>query len=175
MQPAPDFKRTGSRPQALPILFRQLRDSKLAVSLLIAVSLALVVPGIVIPAFSKIFVDEILIQKTSGWLIPLLIGMGVTAVARSVITGLQQSLLLRLETKLAVIMSSRFLWRVLALPMEFFSQRHSGDIANRVASNEEIARLLSGGLASNALNLTSLAFFAAAMAVYDVPLAAACV
>ena len=141
-----------------------------------AVSLALVVPGIVIPAFSKIFVDDILIQNASGWLVPrCCIGMGVTAVARSLITALQQSLLLRLETKLAVIMSSRFLWRVLALPMEFFSQRHAGDIANRVATNEQVARLLSGGLATNALNLTSLVFFAIAMAVYDLPLAAICV
>jgi NHLM bacteriocin system ABC transporter peptidase/ATP-binding protein len=175
MEPAAEFKRVGRKPQALPILLRQLRGSKPAVSLLIAVSLALVVPGIVIPAFSKIFVDDILIQNTGGWLIPLLLGMGVTAVARSLITALQQSLLLRLETKLAVIMSSRFLWRVLALPMGFFSQRHAGDIANRVATNEQVARLLSGGLAINALNLTSLAFFAAAMAVYDLPLAAICV
>jgi NHLM bacteriocin system ABC transporter peptidase/ATP-binding protein len=175
MEPTAEFKRVGAKPQALPILLRQLRGSKPAVGLLMAVSLALVVPGIVIPAFSKIFVDDILIQNASGWLVPLLIGMGVTAVARSLITALQQSLLLRLETKLAVIMSSRFLWRVLALPMEFFSQRHAGDIANRVATNEQVARLLSGGLATNALNLTSLVFFAIAMAVYDLPLAAICV
>ena len=42
-------------------------------------------------------------------------------------------------------MVSRFLWHVLALPMEFFTQRHAGDIASRVAANEQIARLLSGG------------------------------
>ena len=41
------------------------------------------------------------------------------------------------------MMISRFLWHVLALPMEFFTQRHAGDIANRVAINEQIARLLS--------------------------------
>jgi NHLM bacteriocin system ABC transporter peptidase/ATP-binding protein len=175
MQPTPEFKRTGTKPQALPLLRRQLRESKPAVWLLIAVSLMLVVPGIVIPAFSKIFVDDILVQKVTGWLVPLLIGMGVTAVARSIITAMQQSLLLRLETKLAVVMSSRFLWRVLALPMEFFTQRHAGDIANRIATNDQVARLLSGGLAINALNLTSVAFFAIAMAVYDLPLAAICV
>jgi len=172
MQPGPEFKKVGRKPRALPILLRELRGSTPAVALLIAVSLSLVVPGIVIPAFSKIFVDDILIQNTTGWFIPLLIGMGVAALCRAVITALQQSLLLRLQTKLAVVMISRFLWHVLALPMEFFSQRHAGDIANRVATNEQIARLLSSGLAINALNLTSLAFFACAMAIYDVPLAA---
>jgi len=80
--------------------------------------------------------------------------------------------LLRLQTKLAVVMVSRFLWHVLSLPMEFFSQRHAGDIATRVGVNEQISRLLSGGIATNALSLTSLVFFAAAMAAYDVLLAA---
>ena len=175
MEPSAEFKRVGRRPRALPVLLKQLRSSKPAVTLLVLVSLAIVVPGILIPTFSKVFVDDILVQNTSGWLKPLLIGMGLTAVLRSVITALQQSLLLRIQTKLAVIMSSRFVWRVLALPMEFFSQRHAGDIANRVSSNEQIARLLSGGLATNALNLASIVFFAAAMAVYDLPLAAICV
>lgn len=90
---------------------------------------------------------------------------------RAFVTALQQSLLLRLQTKLSVTMVSRFLWHLLALPMEFFTQRHAGDVASRVASNEQVARLLSGGLATNALNLVSLVFFAAAMAVYDIALA----
>ncbi|HEY7242615.1 MAG TPA: NHLP family bacteriocin export ABC transporter peptidase/permease/ATPase subunit [Xanthobacteraceae bacterium] len=175
MEPTAEFQKIGSRPHALPVLLKQLRGSKPAVTLLTVVSLALVVPGIVIPAFSKIFVDDIIVKNAVGWLNPLLIGMGLTAILRSLITALQQSLLLRLETKLTVIMSSRFLWRVLALPMEFFSQRHAGDIASRVASNEQIARLLSGGLATNALSLASIVFFAAAMAVFDLLLAAICV
>src|SRR5262249_24736023 len=173
MEPNPaEFTKVSRKPQATRILLRELRGSKAAVWLLVAVSLTLVVPGIVIPAFSKIFVDDILIQNTSGWFLPLLIGMAVAAAARSAITALQQSLLLRLETKLAVKMISRFLWHVLALPMDFFSQRHAGDIATRVAANEQIARLLSSGVAINALNLTSVVFFAVAMAIYDSVLAA---
>jgi NHLM bacteriocin system ABC transporter peptidase/ATP-binding protein len=69
-------------------------------------------------------------------------------------------------------MISRFLWHVMSLPMDFFTQRHAGDIANRVSTNERIARLLSGDLVTNALNLTSVLFFACAMLFYDVLLAA---
>ena len=72
-------------------------------------------------------------------------------------------------------MVSRFLRHLMSLPMEFFTQRHVGDIVSRVAAIEQVARLLSGGLATNALNLISVAFFAAAMAVYDVTLATICV
>jgi NHLM bacteriocin system ABC transporter peptidase/ATP-binding protein len=61
---------------------------------------------------------------------------------------------------------------VLSLPMNFFTQRHAGDIATRVSTNDEIARLLSGGVTTNALSLISLIFFAAAMATYDLLLTA---
>ena len=175
MEPGPDFRKAGSEPAVLPVLGRELRHSRSAVMLLLAISVALAVPGVVIPAFGKIFVDDILIDNLRGWLAPLLIGMAVTAVGRALVTALQQSLLLRLETRLSISMVSRFLRHLLSLPMEFFTQRHAGDVASRVAANEQIARLLSGGLATNALNLFSLAFFAAAMAVYDPVLAAICV
>ncbi len=171
MEQTEAFRKLGHKPQGLRLLLRELRGSKEAVGLLVIVSFALIVPSIVAAGFSKIFVDDILIKQTSGWLIPLLIGMAVTAAFRAALTILRQSLLLRLQTKLAVVMISRFLWHVMALPVEFFTQRHAGDIASRVAANEQISRLLSSGIAANALNLTSILFFAAAMAIYDVPLA----
>ncbi len=58
----------------------------------------------------------------------------------------------------------------MALPVEF--AQGIGDVASRVSANEQIARLLSSGIAANALNLTSIVFFAIAMAIYDLPLAA---
>lgn len=175
MEPAASFKKMGAKPNGLRLLLRELRNSKKAVALLALVSLALIAPGIVAAGFSKIFVDDILIQHTTGWLRPLLVGMAVTAVIRAVLIMLRQSLLTRLQAKLAVVMSSRFLWHVMKLPLEFFAQRHAGDIASRISANDEIARLLSGGIATNAFNLTSVVFFAFAMAIYDVPLAILCV
>jgi NHLM bacteriocin system ABC transporter peptidase/ATP-binding protein len=172
MEKTEAFKKLGKKPQGLKLLLRELGQSREAVTLLVIVSFALIVPGIVAAGFSKIFVDDILIKHANDWLVPLLIGMTITALFRAVLTALRQSLLLRLQAKLAVVMISRFLWHVMALPVEFFSQRHPGDVANRVAANEQIARLLSGGIAANALNLTSILVFAAAMAIYDVPLAA---
>lgn len=172
MEPTAEFRKIGGKPKGLPLLLRELRASRAAIALVVAVSLSLIFPGILIPGFSKVFVDEVLIRNNTTWLVPLFIGMGVTALFRIIVTALQQSLLLRLQTKLAVVMISRFLWHVMSLPMDFFAQRHAGDISNRVATNEQIARLLSGGVVINALNLTSVVFFAGAMALYDYLLAA---
>jgi NHLM bacteriocin system ABC transporter peptidase/ATP-binding protein len=172
LKPAAEFVKAGKKPNGLRVFVNELRRSREAVALLIVLSFALVFPGIIIPAFSKIFVDDILIQHADEWFVPLLIGMAITAIARALILALQQSVLLRLETKLSVTMMSRFLMHVLALPMEFFSQRHAGDIAYRVGINDVIARMLSSGVASNSLNLISLLFYAAIMLLYDLPLAA---
>ena len=175
MEPSPDFRIAGRKPAVFRILARELQHSRSAVVLLLVLSVALAVPGLIIPAFAKIFVDDILIENLRDWFAPLLIGMAVTALGRGLVTALQQSVLLRLQTKLSVAMVARFLWHVLSLPMEFFTQRHAGDVASRVAATENIARLLSGGLAINALNAISLVFFAFAMAVYDIVLAVICI
>ncbi|MET4210036.1 NHLP family bacteriocin export ABC transporter peptidase/permease/ATPase subunit [Bradyrhizobium sp. LA2.1] len=172
MEPGPGFKAGGREPDFFPLLLRQLSNSFGAVVLLVALSMALVVPAILVPAFAKIFVDDVLIKRAEGWFTPLLIGMGITALARALMTAFQQSLLLRIQTKLTVTMVSRLIWHVLTLPMEFFTQRHSGDLANRVAASEQIAQLLSNGVAANALNLVSVIFIAITMAFYDGLLAA---
>ena len=173
--PGAAFKPIGQKPHGTRLLLRELRQSKAAVALIVIVSVAMVLPNIVVAGFSKIFVDDILIQQTRSWLVPLLIGMAVTAAFRASLTMIRQSLLTRLQTKLTVVMASRFLWRLMALPIEFFTQRHAGDIASRVDANEQIARLLSGGIAANALSLMSVLLFALAMAVYDIPLTVLCV
>ena len=170
-----EFKKLGARPNGIGLLLRELRRSKSAVALLVIVSMVLVIPNIIAAGFSKIFVDDILIQRMDSWLAPLLIGMALMATCRAVLVVVRQSVLLRLQAKLAVVTTSRFLWRLMMLPFEFFTQRHAGDVASRVASNELIARLLSGGITMNALSLTSVLLFGAAMAVYDLTLTALCI
>jgi len=170
-----EFKKLGARPNGIGLLLRELRRSKSAVALLVIASMVLVIPNIIAAGFSKIFVDDILIQRMDSWLAPLLIGMALMATCRAVLVVVRQSVLLRLQAKLAVVTTSRFLWRLMMLPFEFFTQRHAGDVASRVASNELIARLLSGGITMNALSLTSVLLFGAAMAVYDLTLTALCI
>jgi NHLM bacteriocin system ABC transporter peptidase/ATP-binding protein len=170
-----EFKKLGAKPNGIGLLLRELRHSKSAVVLLVIASMVLVIPNIIAAGFSKIFVDDILVQRMEGWLAPLLVGMALTAICRAVLVLVRQSVLLRLQAKLAIVTTSRFLWRVMVLPFEFFTQRHAGDIAGRVASNEQISRLLSGGVTMNALSLTSVLLFGAAMAVYDLTLTALCI
>jgi NHLM bacteriocin system ABC transporter peptidase/ATP-binding protein len=171
-EPSAGFVRAGAPPRTWPMLWAQLAGSHAGMALVVLFSLALVLPGIVVPTFSKLFIDDVLIGGSRGWIAPLLTGLALTAALRALILAGRQHYLLRLEVKLGLRMASRFFWHVLALPIAFFSQRHAGDVASRVTINEEVARLLSGELTTSMLHLGLLVFFAAAMAAYDLTLAA---
>jgi NHLM bacteriocin system ABC transporter peptidase/ATP-binding protein len=170
-EPGVEFRRGGTRPRALPMLWRQLAGSRSGLALVVLISLTLVLPGIVVPVFAKLFVDEVLIGGSWGWLGPLLAGLALTAALRALILAFRQHHLLRLEIKLGLLMASRFIWHVLCLPIAFFTQRHAGDVTSRVAVNEEVARLLSGELATSTLHLAAFVFFVGVMATYNVTLA----
>lgn len=169
--PSSQFQKDRKKPSLISSLTKRLKGSETALVYIILVGLALVIPGLVIPVFSRIFVDDILLGGRDSWLTPLLLGMGITAALRGTLTWLQQYYLLRLETKIALTTSGQFLWHILRLPTEFFSQRFAGDITSRMQSNDKVAKLLSGQLATTALNLVMIIFYFALMLQYNVILA----
>ena len=163
----PDFVADGKAPSTLKVLAGRLRHVKSALWFVILASLALVIPGLMIPVFSQVFVDNYLIGRLDGWVKPLLLGMAITALVRGMLTWLQQKYLLRLEMHLSLSTSSTFFWHVLRLPVAFFTQRYAGDISQRVEANDRVAQLLSGDLATNAVNLVTLVFYLAVMLTYS--------
>jgi NHLM bacteriocin system ABC transporter peptidase/ATP-binding protein len=170
---SPAFQGGGEKRTLIYLLRKRLPGSGLAIAYIVFATLALVVPNILIASFSRVYVDNILIGGMTRWLKPLLFAMATTAVFKTAVTYLQQRSLLRLETKLSLTSSSRFLWHVLGLPMEFFAQRFSGEIGSRVALNDNVASLLSGELATNIVSIFLIGFYAALMLRYDVALTGA--
>lgn len=165
--PGPEFQKGGQKANELRGLVHRLAASKTATAFVLLATLALVVPGLVIPIFSKIFVDEVLIQQLDNWVMPLLIGMGLTALMRGGLTWLQQACLARLDTKVAIAQASHFFWHVLRLPIGFFDQRFAGDVLSRVSANDRVARLLSGPLATNLASFPTIVFYFAIMVAFD--------
>jgi NHLM bacteriocin system ABC transporter peptidase/ATP-binding protein len=171
--PQADFKRMRKPRGTIAALGTRLRNGRAGLLYVFLASLAMVIPGLAIPVFSQVFVDSYLIGRLDSWVKPLLLGMALTALLRAALVWLQQSYLLRLETRLALASSADFLWHVLRLPIDFFSQRHAANIAQRVGANDNIAQLVSGELATNAVALVTLVFYAAIMLAYDVVLTTA--
>jgi NHLM bacteriocin system ABC transporter peptidase/ATP-binding protein len=166
----PEFKKGGAQSSLIPAVKSRLRGSEKALLYIILTGLLLVVPGLLIPTFTRLFVDEILVARREVWLRPLLVGMGLTALMRGLLTLLQQRMLQRLHMKVALASSSKFLWHVMRLPMEFFNQRWPGEISVRVGINDRVAKLMTGELATTVINIMAIVFYAIVMLTYDVVL-----
>ncbi len=165
-----DFTPGGESTGLVGPLRRRLRGLAPALAYAVLAGVALLIPGLVAPTFTKVFIDEVLVKGLTSWLRPLLLLMGITAAVTFVLTALQQHYLIRFENRLSLGTSSRFFWHTLRLPVEFFTQRYAGEIGNRVAINDKIAKLLSGDLATTALNFMVIAMYALLMLQYDVVL-----
>lgn len=169
-KPGENFEKGNEKKGLLNSLISRVKNSKLSITYIILASLFLVIPGLVIPSFTKIFIDKYLVNGISEFIMPLLLAMGGILLINSILVYLQQYYLLRLETKLALTTSSKFLWHVFHLPIAFFTQRYSSEVGNRVSLNDKVARLLSGDLANTALNVIVVIFYALLMFSYDVVL-----
>jgi NHLM bacteriocin system ABC transporter peptidase/ATP-binding protein len=164
----PEFSPGGDPPSIIAALRRRLTGTSRAVLFVVLAGLALVLPGLLSASFGRIFVDEVLIRGLRSWAGPLTTVMFITALIIFALTALQQHFLLRLESRLSLHGSGRFFWHVLRLPIRFFTQRYAGDIANRVAINDRVSRLLSGDLASTAVSLLLIGLYAVLLFQFDV-------
>lgn len=167
-KPNEKFEKGNEKQGLIPALASRVSSSKMSVFYIVIASLFLVIPGLVIPSFTQIFIDKYLVNQISGFVMPLLLVMGGMLLLNGLTVYIQQYYLLRMETKLALTTSSKFLWHVFHLPIAFFTQRSSGEVGSRVSLNDKVARLLSGELANAALNMIVVAFYAVLMFSYDI-------
>lgn len=169
-KPGPEFRKGGNRPSMLRSLRARLDDSVEALLYVMLCGLLLVVPGLVVPTFTRIFIDDYLVGKRDFVIRPLLLAMGLTAVMMMALTWLQKYHLLRLQTKLSLLHSSRFFAHLQRLPVPYFVQRFAGEIGSRVAINDNVASVIASKLTTTAIDLCVVVFYAALMLYYDVPL-----
>lgn len=149
---------------------KRLRGTAAAFAFVILTGILTAGIGMITPLFSRVFMDNILSGKNPEWLMPFITAMLLTLVFQFVVGIIQGVYWLKIEGKLATTANASFMWHVLRLPVEFFSQRFAGDIASRQSSNESIASTLIGQLAPIFMNIILLVFYLAVMLRYSVAL-----
>ncbi|NJO79740.1 MAG: NHLP family bacteriocin export ABC transporter peptidase/permease/ATPase subunit [Cyanobacteria bacterium RM1_2_2] len=167
LEPSAEFQRGGQKPSVVAALKRRLRGSTGALLYCVFAGFLLVIPNLVLPAFSQLFIDGVLVSGRSDWLPYLLFGMMLTVALQGMLTLLQLRYLRSLRIKLGVTLSSQFVWHVLRLPVSFYAQRFAGEISGRVRLNDDIASVLSGRLTTTTISVIMVVFYAIAMLQYD--------
>jgi ATP-binding cassette subfamily C protein len=165
-RPGEEFKKGGSKPSMIGALRTRMKGYYRTLAFAVLAGFLLVIPGLLAPAFTQIFLDRILIQGYSDWLKPLVICMGVLVIVHGLLKALQLVCLRRFRLSLSARLSAQFFRHILRLPVAFYAQRFSGEISDRSQLNEKIANVLSGTLAQTFIDVIMMVFYAALMFFY---------
>lgn len=165
--PTEEFVPSGKKKSVVEFAKKRLEGAKIAVIFTAIVGVITGFISIITPTFSKVFIDDILSQNNPDWLIPFILILAAFTLIEIVVNIIQSIYGLRIRGKLATVGSATYLWKVLKLPMSFFSQRMAGDIQMRQGTNETIATTLVNTVAPLALNTLMLVFYLVVMISYN--------
>lgn len=166
-EPGETFFPSGKRKSVLFFAMNRLHGAKTATAFVALTALISALIGIIMPAFPRILLDRLLTNKNPEWFYPFLIALSVISALQIMVSALETYYSNRINGKMAAVGSSTFLWKVLHLPMDFFSQRLAGDIQGRQNSNAGIANSIVYTFAPLALNASMMVFYLAVMIRYS--------
>ena len=157
--PSEHFVPEGKPKSTLAFARKRLVGTGAAVAFVMLSTVITYLFGIVNSVTSRIFMDRLLTGINPEWFSPVIFIMILLAAVQIIVAWVQAIYSLRINGKMAVIGSTSYMWKVLHLPMEFFSQRLAGDIQSRASMNASIAGTLAGTFAPLLLNTGMMVFY----------------
>ena len=166
--PTEAFEKGGHRTRILSYVRKYLQGAGEAFWLTSVFALLAAFVALVIPLFTRIFLDEILSGKNRDWSSTFFLIMGPVALFQFVLVLLQARYAKRVAGSLALKGNVKYLNHVLRLPISFFSMRSVGELQQRQHLNETITHSLVEVLAPQIINIALLGLYLALMLSYSV-------
>ena len=167
IEPGENFVPGGKPKSVWKFAASRLKGTGTAIAFVVLSSLITVLIDIIRPGFSRVFMDRLLTGQNPDWFYPFLTGLTMLSLIQIFVSAVQTVYSNKLNGKMAVVGNMTFLWKVLHMPMEFFSQRMAGDIQNRQNSNAGIAGSLINTFAPLVLNFIMMMFYLVVMIRYS--------
>ena len=167
-EPGEDFLPEGKPISMLAYAKKRLKGAGAAVVFVVMTSIISSLLGIITPVFSRIFLDRLLTGENPEWLLPFTLALAGVSIIQLVVAWIQEVYTLRINGKLAMVGNTSYMWKVLRMPMEFFSQRMAGDIQSRQSANATIAWQLVNTFAPLVLETVMMVFYFVVMLRYSV-------
>ena len=162
-----DFKKEKKKRSLIDFSRERLKGQGMSIISLVVTGMFLVVPGIMMPVFAQVFIDEIIIDHTTVWFVDFIILMASTIFFQGFFTYLKDKILIKLRNKMALMSAYGFVSHLLKLPMEFYSQRSVGDLTGRVENNNNVSSFLAGDLGETVLNIYITCFYLVLLIFYS--------
>ena len=144
LSPGKAFTPGGKRESTVAFAQKRLIGTGGAVVFVALTTIITYLFGIANSVTARIFLDRLLTGANRSRMTPFLIILLVLAAVQLIAAWIRAIYAYKINGKLAVVGSTSFFWKVLHLPMEFFSQRLVGDIQLRQDQNAAIAGTLVG-------------------------------
>ena len=168
--PTKAFVADGHRTRILSYVRKYLRGAGEAFWLTFVFALLAAFVALVIPLFTRTFLDEILSGKNRDWSSTFFLIMGTVALFQFLLVLLQARYTKRVAGSLALKGNVKYLNHVLRLPISFFAMRSVGELQQRQHLNETITHSLVEVLAPQIINIALLGLYLALMLSYSVVL-----
>ena len=166
-EPGENFEPGGKQKSVIDFAKSRLKGTGPAIAFVVLTTIISSLIGIINPAFSRIFLDRLLTHRNPEWFTPFLIALSVMTAVQLIVSAIQASMSLKINGKMEIYGSSSYMWKVLRMPMEFFSQRMAGDIQQRQFTNASIANSLVGTFAPLVLQTVMMIFYLVVMIRYS--------
>lgn len=167
-EPGADFQPGGKPKSVFAFARKRLDGAGAAVAFMLLTTFITSLIGIIYSVFSHIFLDRLLTGENVGWLGGFTLALVLFGAVRLAVEWIRAVYSLRINGMLAIVGSTSFMWKVLHLPMAFFSQRMAGDIQQRQNANAAIAGSMVKVLAPLAIDAALMLFYLVVMFRYSV-------
>ena len=164
-EPGDNFVQSGKKMRTLDYVKIRLKGASKAVIFVLFSTFVAYLFNTLNPAFSRFFMDRLLTGENKELLMPFIVLFSAVAFLNIVSSAVSDIYSLRIDGKLSVLSNSNYVWKVLHLPMNFFSQRLSGDILQRKGS--QISKILVDTVAPLLLNFVMMIFYLVFMLRYS--------
>ena len=161
--PDEGFEPGGKRKSILSFAKKRLKGAAPLIAFFAITTIVFYLIGIINPVLNQVFVDYLLGGNNPDWLLPFIFifaGIGLLQIVATLVQSLYQY---KIRGKLDLVGSTTYMWRILRVPIEFFSQRMVGDLQSRQSENASIAETLVNVFAPLLFNTIMLVFYLVVM------------
>lgn len=167
MEPGEDFVPSGKPKSIMDFAKKKLTGTGAAFAFVVITTVITSLIGIITPGFSSMFADRLLSGTNPEWFKPFIWGISGLAVIQIIVAWIQAVYTLKVNGKIAIVANAEYMWHVLRMPMEFFSQRMAGDISGRKMQNASIAGNLISTFAPLVIQGVMMIFYLFVMVRYS--------
>jgi ATP-binding cassette subfamily B protein len=138
LRPTAAFAEVAESPRTLKQFTPYLRPYRVTLFEIGLASLAIQVLALLLPAFTKFIIDDVIVKQHAQWLRAALIAIAAAVGLQWAVARSRQQLLLLVAQRVNLRLLGDFYRHVLSLPLPFFERRKVGDIVSRLEENTKL-------------------------------------